>query len=155
MLHSAGTTVTVVEPLEGRRAVLEEYGHPVLRKIGQVAGPFDTVVDCAGAPLAVAPGLERVAPRGLFLVVGYSQVPALDLAIVARRELHIRGIRSGSRAHLEEALRLSAEGAIRLPPISAWPLDGVNDAIKALRDGLVPGKAVIQVTTPEEERWTS
>jgi D-arabinose 1-dehydrogenase-like Zn-dependent alcohol dehydrogenase len=91
----------------------------------------------------------------VYLVVGYSQVPALDLAVVARRELHIRGIRSGSRAHLEEALRLAAEGAIRLPPISVWPLHEVNDAIEALRDGRVPGKAVIQVTPPEEERWTS
>jgi alcohol dehydrogenase, propanol-preferring len=155
LLAARGIPVTVVEPLEPRRNVLDEFGHAVVSGIEQVAGPFDAVVDCAGAPSAVGPGLDRVAPRGLFVVVGYTEVPALDLAVVARRELRVHGIRSGSRLHLEEVLRAAAEGEIRLPPVSTWTLDHVNDALTALREGRVAGKAVIEITPPEEERWTS
>ena len=155
LLAAAGTPVTVVEPLERRRGVLEEFGHAVASGVEQVSGPFDAVVDCAGAPSAVGPGLDRLAPRGLFVVAGYAEVPALDLAVVARRELRLHGIRSGSRAHLEEALHAAARGEIRLPPISTWTLDHVNDALAALRQGVVAGKAVIEITPPEEQRWTS
>ena len=38
------------------------------------------VIDCAGAPEAVEPALEQLAPRGLYIAVGYSRVPSFDTA---------------------------------------------------------------------------
>ena len=60
--------------------------------VQELQGAFEAVVDCSGAAAAVQPGLALLAPRGLFLVVGYSIVPQLDLAPIARRELRLFGI---------------------------------------------------------------
>ena len=155
LVARSGVAVTVVEPLEPRRKLLGALAHTVAPAVEQVSGRFDAVADCAGVVSVVADGLERLAARGLYLVVGYTTLPELDLAVIARRELRIRGIRSGSRTHLEEVLRLAAGGAIRVPPVTTWPLDRINDALAALRSGRVAGKAVIEITSPEEERWTS
>jgi D-arabinose 1-dehydrogenase-like Zn-dependent alcohol dehydrogenase len=72
-------------------------------------------------------------------------VPALDLAPVARKELSLLGIRSGSRADLLRALELAASGGIALPSLHSWSLAQVNEALGALHAGQVPGKAVIVV----------
>jgi 2-desacetyl-2-hydroxyethyl bacteriochlorophyllide A dehydrogenase len=155
LVSRSGATVTVVEPLAPRRELLEALGHAVEPAIGQVRGSFEAVADCAGAATAVPDALERVAASGVYLVVGYTTLPEFELAIVARRELRIQGIRSGSRTHLEEVLRLAAGRAIRVPPVTTWPLDRINDAFAALRSGSVAGKAVIEITPQQEERWTS
>jgi len=55
----------------------------------------------------------------------------------------VRGIRSGSRAHLEEVIHLAETGSIRLPPAETWPISEINEALEALRAGRVRGKAVI------------
>jgi 2-desacetyl-2-hydroxyethyl bacteriochlorophyllide A dehydrogenase len=151
LLAAAGVAAFVVEPLPARRAALERRGYVVAETIDGVAGPFTVVVDCAGAPSVVSAGLSALAPRGLFVVVGYTTVPSLDLAVIARRELLVRGIRSGSRAHLEAALGAAARRVIALPPISVWDLEQINEALAELRSGRVAGKAVI---TPPNERST-
>jgi 2-desacetyl-2-hydroxyethyl bacteriochlorophyllide A dehydrogenase len=155
LLTRGGAQVLVVEPLGVRRAALEELGHVVATGLEQVDGPFDAVVDCTGVASVVQPGLSLLRPRGLFVVVGYAEIPTLDLAVVARKELRVQGIRSGSRAHLEAVLAAAALGEIRLPPISTWPLENINDAFAALRAGQVAGKAVIETTNKEELAWTS
>lgn len=82
-------------------------------------------------------------PHGLYVVVGYCPVPIVDFGHVARKELTIRGVRSGSRADLIAVLDLASAEEIRLPPIDLWQLDEINDALEALRLGNVEGKAVI------------
>ena len=111
--------------------------------LDRVSGPFAAVVDCAADPGAVERELELLRPRGWFLAVGYSTVPGLDLSVVARRELTIRGIRSGSRHDLETVLDVVAQGAIRLPEAHRWRLEEIDDAFRSLRSGALPGKAVI------------
>jgi D-arabinose 1-dehydrogenase-like Zn-dependent alcohol dehydrogenase len=69
----------------------------------------------------------------------------LDLAPAARKELTVRAVRSGRRDDLEGLIDTVADGRVRLPPISSWPLEGINDALHALRAGQVPGKGVIDV----------
>lgn len=150
LARSAGMRTAVAEPLAARRATLVDLGHAVVDDVAGLEGSFDAVVDCSGAPAAVAPGLALLEARGLFLVVGYATVPALDLAVVARRELRLRGIRSGSRRHLEDAMEVASTGVIALPPIARWPLDGINDAFEALRAGRVPGKAVVEIRERED-----
>jgi 2-desacetyl-2-hydroxyethyl bacteriochlorophyllide A dehydrogenase len=144
-LRSAGVRSLVVEPLTPRREVLSRLGHETASSMAEVGGSPDAVVDAAGAPEILAWAAERLAPRGIHVLAGYSTVPAIDLAPFARKELTVRGVRSGSRAALAEALDLTARGELRLPPISIWPLSRINEAFAALRCGAVDGKAVIDV----------
>jgi len=150
LLARGGAHVSVTEPLDARRAVLEGFGHTVATGLDELDGSFEAVVDCTGVPSVVMPALALLRPRGLFVVVGYAEVPRLDLALVARNELQVHGIRSGSRAHLESVLDAAARSEIRLPPVSVWTLDHINDAFAALRDGRVAGKAVIDTINHEE-----
>ena len=83
------------------------------------------------------------APRGTLVLVGYARLAAFDAAPIARKELTIRGVRSGSKAHLETVMGLVADRAIRLPPATTWPIAEINAAFEALREGRVAGKAVV------------
>jgi 2-desacetyl-2-hydroxyethyl bacteriochlorophyllide A dehydrogenase len=142
MLRAEGQAVTVVERLEARRAALEAIGHTVTDTTEGLEAP-GIVIDCAPAPALMPWALDALEPHGMFVVVGYGPVPDLDLAPVARKELRIAGVRSGSRADLERALGLAAEGRIRLPEIAVFPLARIDEAFAALRAGTLAGKAVI------------
>jgi len=135
--------VLIVEPRESRRNVLEGLGHrvgPALEEVREVA---DVVIDCAGVGTILPRELELLRPRGLLVVVGYGPIPMLDFAPVARKELTLRGIRSGSRADLVRVLELASSNSIQLPPVETWTVDQINSAFAALRAGDVEGKAVI------------
>jgi L-iditol 2-dehydrogenase len=147
--------VTVVEPAEVRRLAVRALGHTAVETVEELDGTFEAVVDCSGAAAAVQPGLALLAPRGVFLVVGYATVPQLDLAPIARRELRVFGIRSGSRSHLRDVLAAAAGKRISLPPVSVWELGEINEALAALRKGQVAGKAVISINRSQEGTWTN
>jgi 2-desacetyl-2-hydroxyethyl bacteriochlorophyllide A dehydrogenase len=145
LLVLAREPVVVVETNPTRRAVLAERNLGTAESVPDLEGSFSTVLDCAGSPSLVGEALERLRPHGLYLAVGYSKVPDLDLSLVARRELQIKGIRSGRRADLENVLALVGSGQLAPPPITTWPLAGINRALASLRAGEVSGKAVILV----------
>jgi alcohol dehydrogenase, propanol-preferring len=149
-LLAAGRSVLIVEPQAGRRNALERLGHETVSGLAEVRPTPDVVVDCSGALEAPAWALDTLAPQGLYVSVGYGRVPDLDFAAVARKELTIRGIRSGARTDLIEALELAASGAIRLPAITAWGVEDINGAFDALRRGAVEGKAVVHLGEREE-----
>ena len=143
LLRLDGHEAIVVEPLPGRRAGLAHLGYRVASALGDVGGPISLVVDCAAAEGIVPWALERLDPRGALIVVGYRTVPEADFSFIARKELTVRGVRSGSREDLVRVLDLGSSGRIRLPPVTTWPLEKINDALIALRRGEVIGKAVI------------
>ena len=143
LLRAAGVPVDVVHPSPLRRAALAALGHRVVPSFDDAEAAYDVVIDCAGVPEVIVPGIARLGPRGEYLLAGYAKAPDLDLAAVARKEAVIRGVRSGRRDDLETALRMAADGSIRLPEITTWPLPEINAALDALRAHAVPGKAVI------------
>jgi 2-desacetyl-2-hydroxyethyl bacteriochlorophyllide A dehydrogenase len=142
LLRAAERDCVVVEPQDGRRHALEELGHAVVAGTGD-APRADVVIDCAGAPEATVWALDALRPHGTLVVVGYGPLPSFDSAPIARKELVITGVRSGSRTDLERALQLAAAGRIRLPAVSSFPLASIDDAFRALRAEAIPGKAVI------------
>ena len=146
LLMTEGVAPVLVEPNPLRRRAAGELGLHTVASLEETEPAVDVVIDCAGVPDAIVPMLNRVAVHGLYVSVGYAAVPELDLAVVARRELTIRGIRSGTRADLARVLQLAADGALRLPPCQVWTLDGINDALEDLRAGRLAGKAVIDMT---------
>ena len=143
LLRTAGVPLDVLHPSPLRREALAAIGHHVVATFEEVESAYDVVIDCAGVPEVIAPGLARLGPRGEYLLAGYARTPDLDLAVVARREGVVRGIRAGRRADLESVIAAAADGSIRIPGITTWPLSAVNVALNALRSRAVPGKAVI------------
>jgi 2-desacetyl-2-hydroxyethyl bacteriochlorophyllide A dehydrogenase len=131
-----------VEPLTGRRAELETLGVECVASVSELPDGLGAIVDCSGAPGVFAAGLEKLGSRGTFVVAGYAQGET-NLAPLARKELVVRGVRSGRPDDLARALALVAGGDLRVPPISTWPLPEINDAFDRLRAGAVEGKAVI------------
>jgi propanol-preferring alcohol dehydrogenase len=157
LLQSEQREIVVVERAPARRDGLRALGHSVVESADELERPVDIVADCSGSADVPGFALARLRPRGLLLVVGYAAVPMLDFAPVAQKELTIRGIRSGRRDDLVEALARVAGGRLRLPPIRRFPLERIADAFAALRAGGVEGKAVV-VTTPGIAKggaWTS
>jgi D-arabinose 1-dehydrogenase-like Zn-dependent alcohol dehydrogenase len=141
-LLSGDHDVTVVEPLAGRREQVAELGLDAVDVMATLTGPFGAVLDCAGAPEVMAAGLDLLGPRGLFVVVGYGRV-SIDSAPIARKELRVAGVRSGDPDDLRGILGKAAQGEFRLPEIRSWVLPEINQAFADLRQGVVPGKAVI------------
>jgi 2-desacetyl-2-hydroxyethyl bacteriochlorophyllide A dehydrogenase len=146
MLRNLGLEPVVVHRSEPRRAQIKALGYRVEPMLATIEEAPEAVIDCAGDPRVTAESIEALTPHGQYVAAGYAIVPSFDLPQVARKELTIRGVRSGSRADLVHVLDLAASGRIRLPSIQTWSLGGINDALAALRERRVPGKAVIVPT---------
>ena len=145
-LRATGRLVGVVEAGARRRDALVAAGLPAVASLDELTGPIRAIADCSGSPAVPPEALARLAPHGLFLVVGYAAT-MLDFAAIARKELTLKGVRSGSRADLLASLAAVASGAVRLPEIATWPLEEIEGAFAALRAQEVAGKAVITVAT--------
>lgn len=143
LLKAAGHDCAVIEVNPLRRAAAAERGFTVAVSISDLEATFSSVVDCAGAAADVPSAVRLLRPHGIYVSVAYTMLREFDLAIVARRELQIRGVRSGSRADLEEVLRLVAAGDVSPPVTETWKLDQINEALASLSKGAVRGKAVI------------
>jgi 2-desacetyl-2-hydroxyethyl bacteriochlorophyllide A dehydrogenase len=153
MLREQGVDVEVVESSHLRRSMIGSAGYQTSASLRAVASVPDVIIDCSGDSDVTAQSMESLAPGGVYVAVGYSTVSSFELAHVARKELTLRGIRSGSRADLIEVMNLAATGRIRLPPIRLWPLTEINDAFAALRERRVNGKAVISpMHSPQPDR---
>ncbi len=98
-------------------------------------GPVDAAVLCAPA----AP-LDAVAPGGTVLV--FSPAAPVDLDLVYRRELVLRGSRSATPAAMAAALELLPR--LELPEPSVLPLDRFDEGLELYRSG----RALKVVFTP-------
>jgi 2-desacetyl-2-hydroxyethyl bacteriochlorophyllide A dehydrogenase len=143
MLRDQRVDVEVVQSSDPRRSMIRAAGYPTVASLRELTAVPDVIIDCSGDPDVTAGSMEALAPGGIYIAAGYATVPSFELAHVARKELTLRGVRSGSRADLVNVMNLAATGRIRLPPIKVWPLTEINDAFAALREKRVDGKAVI------------
>ena len=156
ILRARGVEPVVVEPHAQRRQSLSQSGFASQPDLTSGRQSCEAFVDCAGVDGVTSLGLDLLGPRGLLVVVGYCRARDLDFAPVARKELTIRGVRSGSRDHLVQVLDLLAGGELPLPPITVWPLSHINEALEAVRSGEAPGKAVIRIHPDRKEStWRS
>lgn len=143
ILRNADVHVVIVERNILRAREAQRFGYDVFDSLDVLGPSVASIVDCAADPAMVGSELDLLRPHGMYLSVGYCTVPEFDLGVVARRELTLRGVRSGTRDDLRNVLRLAADHVIRLPTPSVWTLEDVNEALQALRDGVVAGKAII------------
>ena len=147
MLKEQGLTAVIVQSSEPRRSAIEELGYQAVARLAELNEPPNVIIDCAGNPTVTVESIEALAPAGTYVAAGYATVPSFELPHVARKELIVRGVRSGSRADLVHVMDLAASGRIRLPAITTWSLDRINAAIDDLRQRRVRGKAVIVPAT--------
>lgn len=145
LARRAGYSVEVVEPQTARREAAVGAGFSSVASSDEILGAPDLVIDCSGAKEVIAWAVGTLAPQGTLIIVGYTTIDPLDTASIARKELVVRGVRSGSRFDLQHVMELAAEGEIPLPPVDVWPLEEINLALSRLRAGAVPGKVVIEV----------
>jgi D-arabinose 1-dehydrogenase-like Zn-dependent alcohol dehydrogenase len=122
LAKARGWEVSLVQRSAARRESLEALGYAVAESLADVVVRPTAVIDAAGA---------------------YGPSVPLTLAPVARKELRVVGVRSGSRADLIGVLAAAASDTIRLPQVTVWPLLEINAAFAALREKTVAGKAVI------------
>ncbi len=112
LLARLGVPLQVVHRSQVRREALAELGHRVMASFDDVDGAPDVVIDCAGVPDVATPSLKILGPKGAYVLAGYARIPELDLAIAARKELAIFGVRSGTRADLQSIMGAAADGSI-------------------------------------------
>jgi 2-desacetyl-2-hydroxyethyl bacteriochlorophyllide A dehydrogenase len=143
LLRYEGIVPRVVQSSEPRRGEVARRGFQVSESLEGLNEPASIVIDCAGTPEATVRSIEALAPKGCYIAAGYARVPNFDLPSVARKELTVRGVRSGSRDDLIRVLDLASTGRIELPPVQAWPLAQINEALQSLREHQVTGKAVV------------
>ncbi len=142
-LMTKGVDAWIVESNYARRQALSDLGHRVLADIGELQASPTGVLECTGSPGLLAWAVEKLLPQGQLVLAGYALESGFDTSSIARKELSIRGVRSGTRLDLTTALALAANRLIALPAISSWGLRQIDQAFEALQAGRVPGKAVI------------
>ncbi len=146
ILRSKGVTVTVIEPNVLRRTALKSQGFDAASVLDETdPREFDMAIDCSGVAEAFRDVITWLPPKGWCFVVGYAEVPLMDMATVSRKELTLRGVRSGRRDDLAAVLALAESQVIDLPPMDTWSLENINVALSELKAGRVAGKAVITV----------
>jgi 2-desacetyl-2-hydroxyethyl bacteriochlorophyllide A dehydrogenase len=159
--HAGAGQVVVSEPSPWRREVLAELGLTVVpaeRSLTDVVHELtggegaDVTFDAAGHP-AVAPELTSATRvLGTVVVVGVHKAPApVDLREVCFKELTMRGVRVYTRADVERAIELVADGALPLEdlPTRVYHLTDVADAVAAAAAGAGALKVLV---TPDPRR---
>jgi NAD+-dependent secondary alcohol dehydrogenase Adh1 len=148
----SGGRVIGVDRDERRRSLARELGaDEVLGDEADVAGAVRELTDGAGADVVFdfvgtdathALGLEMLARRGLFSIVGYGGTVTYPSVALVSGETSIAGNLVGNWIDLWELLQLHGRGAVTLRS-ETHPLDEVNDVLGALREGEITGRAVL------------
>lgn len=109
------------------------------------AGEADRVVVFAPAGDTVPLALRLVRPGGTVALAGIhmTTIPALDYSLLWG-ERSLRSVANVTRRDAEEFLALAAEAGVRTET-EPFPLEAANEALAALRAGVVRGAAVLTV----------
>jgi len=106
---------------------------------------FDRVFDLVGTAASMGLAGRLVRRRGRIVVIGEEpEFPAIDSIALAQREIEIVGSRNGGRDDAARALALMAKSVIRPRIDRRVTLDGLNDALDAMRAGAIRGRVVVE-----------
>jgi D-arabinose 1-dehydrogenase-like Zn-dependent alcohol dehydrogenase len=94
----------------------------------------------------MAAGIRSLAKGGRFVSTGYTdQVLSIHPIEFILSETSLISTVAATRLDLEDALRLSSQGGMTVPIAGRYPLDGVGDALAALRQRAVLGRQVLEL----------
>jgi len=139
LLAARGHRITVVEPLEHRRAAAIACGAVrAVAEIATVESPAEVAFEVAGEDEAVATAIGVVRPGGRVVMVGIpaTESTAIPASIARRKGLTLLWSRRMAASALERAVTLVATGAVHPGVIASnrFPLREVGAAFEALAD---------------------
>lgn len=143
LLRARGCLVSIVEREQRRRRIAEENGFSVAESIGAVTETPSVVVDCAGSGNTFEWAIDVLGPHGTLAVVAYGVADPYDTTQISRKELTVRGVRSGTRDQLRNVLHLAVEGTVGRFPMHEWELDSINTALEEIRTAKDAAKPII------------
>lgn len=89
-------------------------------------------------------GIRSLAPRGRFVSTGYTdqslQIHPIDFIL---SEASLVSTVAATRTDLNDAIAMAAAGTLTVPLAGSYPLDGIVDALSALRSRSVLGRQVL------------
>ena len=106
----------------------------------------DVFFELVGTTRSMAAGVRSLAKGGRFVSTGYTD-QALEIhpiEFILPESSFISTV-AATRLDLQDAMKLSAAGAMNVPIAGTFPLEGVSDALAALRRRGVLGRQVLQI----------
>lgn len=133
----------------GARAALcartpEDYAGLEEEVCGLLGRRPDVFFETVGTRETMRAGLRCLAPGGAFVQIGYTdQAYGFHPSELIKNELRILSSAAGSKRDLETALSLAAAGRLKTVIAGRFGLDGLEDAVRGLRNRRVLGRNVI------------
>ncbi|MEV0136002.1 NAD(P)-dependent alcohol dehydrogenase [Dactylosporangium sp. NPDC050688] len=141
------TEVAVLDVNKHRLAVARELGFETLPAGVEKRQCFDVLLECSGAPAAIADGLVRLAPGGRAALVGMGpQLVQVPLQAIQNRELTLTGTFRYANTY-PLALSLLSSAAVLTDPVITHRL-GIDDAEAALQLAHTVPDSLKAVVTP-------
>lgn len=106
-------------------------------------GGARAVLDLVGADTTSNLGISALEFGGTYLAIGIGGSVTLPLADLVEGEKHIEGVFVGTYTDLLEVTELTMSGQVS-PRIVRYPLEAANDALNALANGRLLGRAVLE-----------
>ncbi len=104
----------------------------------------DVFFELVGTTETMTAGIRTLAPRGRFVSTGYTDQPLnihpIDFIL---SETSLVSTVAATRTDLNDAITLAAAGTLVVPLAGRYPLDGIADALSALRSRSVLGRQVL------------
>jgi len=157
----AGARVLAIADSEDKVALAKEYGatdgvlvdtpesyDTVPERIrGLTAGRgTDVFFELVGTTKTMTAGIRSLAKGGRFVSTGYTDQPIEIHPIeFILPESSLVSTVAATRLDLQNALALSAAGAMTVPIAGRYPLEGIHDALDALRKRAVLGRQVLEL----------
>jgi alcohol dehydrogenase, propanol-preferring len=106
----------------------------------------DVFFELVGTTESMAAGVRSLAKAGRFVSTGYTdQVLNIHPIEFILSETSLVSTVAATRQDLHDALQLAASGAITVPVAARYPLDGIQNALDALRKRTVLGRQVLDL----------
>jgi len=106
----------------------------------------DVFFELVGTTESMTAGIRSLAKAGRFVSTGYTdQMLNVHPIEFILSETSLIATVAATRQDLQDALALAADGALTVPLAARYPLDGVHDALAALRKRAVLGRQVLEL----------
>jgi alcohol dehydrogenase, propanol-preferring len=130
----------------GASAVVDASAPEVGARLVEAAGgPLEAVIDLVNASSTARMVYDALAKGGTIVQVGlYGGELAIDLPLMAMRELALRGSYVGTPQDLRELVALAQSNALASLPITELPKSSANEALQRLKNGQVIGRLVLR-----------
>jgi len=106
----------------------------------------DVFFELVGTTASMTAGIRSLAKGGRFVSTGYTDqtIQIHPIEFILPESSFISTV-AATRLDLQDALALAAAGAMRVPIAGSFPLDGVSEALAALRQRGVLGRQVLEI----------